>query len=138
LPLTCSIRQSTSLILLFRNESILICVLLIFYIAFLLIFVDKYLNLFGSDGVVGVKENTALSADMLLCHSISNAGNSTQGTCVCSANGIRCSLQTNVTIFTPGFTPAVTEKPVVTLLWVSTVSNKLNSWRNCTKLFQFS
>ena len=88
---------------------------------------DKYLDFLSSNGVVGVKENSTLSTDVLFGDSITDTGDSTQGACVGSANGIRSPLQTNVTILSPGFTPAVTEKPVVTLLWVSAVSNKLNS-----------
>ena len=86
-------------------------------------------DLFSSNWVVGVKKNSTLSTNILFRDSISDAGNSGQWAWVCSALGGRCPLETNVTSLTPGASPAVTHDPVVSILSISSISNKLDSWK---------
>ena len=91
-------------------------------------------NLNSSNWVVGVKKNSTLSTNILFRDSISDAGNSGQWAWVCSALGGRCPLETNVTSLTPGASPAVTNDPVVSILSISSVSNKLDSWKKILRV----
>ena len=90
-------------------------------------FTHLVLDDMGSQGEGHIKENSALSAHILLVGSrASNTRGSVHGGRVNAALGLGLPLQLNVATLTPGGAPAVPDQPVVALGGVCSVSDQLD------------
>ena len=92
------------------------------------VFYLSFSDIIYSNRINNIKENTTLSTDMKFIIAIIFTCSSHQRSAVSTTHELRFPSQSNVTIFTPSGSPAVTNNPVVTIR-VATVSNKLYSWK---------
>merc|ERR1719215_167965 len=82
----------------------------------------------SSQRVGDIIENSTLSTDMLfIIARTTNTSSTIHRSRVGSTLSSGLSLQTDVSILSPPGSPAVSDNPVVTLSWISTITNHLNS-----------